>query len=194
MCFSLNNPKIQVLIKKAFGIFSALLYILSQFVKFTFITFVVADDQHHNNCCLQCLSRKTSSGICARSLHWQVSACPVPSFRKPQVAMDASLQPYVDQLVKDPFRVCHSVLGSLPTWQDPFQNKQQRDNLEWSLKLWNKTHPATDGSQDSWAILPLNPCQQGNMYICHKNTWCPGSLKTQQEPPSQMTTTAFRKK
>lgn len=145
----------------------------------TFITFAVADDEHHANCCLQRLSKKTRSGMCTRWLYWHVSACPMPSFRKPQFTMDTSLQPYVDQLVKDPFHVCHSLLGSLPAWKDPFQNKQQRDDLEWNLKLRNKTHAATNGSEDLWAILPLNLCQQGNMHTCHKNTLCPGSLKTQ---------------
>lgn len=60
---ALFTSNLLVLIMKAFTVFAAAFCILSQFVSFAFVTFVVADDQRHSNSCLQFLSKKTGPEI-----------------------------------------------------------------------------------------------------------------------------------
>ena len=129
---ALFTPNLLVLIRKAFIIFTALLCILSQFVSFAFITFVVAVDQHHSNSCLQLLSKKTGPEVWTSWMYWHVSACPMPSFRKAKVVTDTSPQlrgPTVKRSVPcmlQPF----GQPSSLTAWEDPFQNKQQREDVD----------------------------------------------------------------
>lgn len=116
---------------EAFIIFIALLCILSPFVSFASITLVVADDQHHNNSRLHFLSKKTGLETWTIWMYWHASAWPMPSFRKDKVIVDSSPQlcgpavkssiPRMAQPLRQPF--------SLKAWEDPFQNKQQRDDV-----------------------------------------------------------------
>ena len=146
------------LVRKAFIIFTALLCVLSHFVSFAFITFVAADDQHHSKSCLQFLSKKTGPEIWTSWMYWHVPACPMPSFTKAKVVTDTSPQlwgPTVKRSVlcmSQPF----GQTSSLTAWEDPCQNKQQREDVDGNQRLWNKTRAAMNGSQDLWAILCCN--------------------------------------
>lgn len=111
---SLSVSNLLVLIMRAFIIFTVVC-ILSQFVSIAFITLVVADDQHHNNSCLQFLSENTGPDTWTSWIYWHVSAEPMPSFRKVKVIM-ATL-PQLCEPTEGQFHVCHSLMGSLPGWQ-----------------------------------------------------------------------------
>lgn len=119
-----------VLIMKAFIILTVLLCILSQFVSIAFITFVVAVDQHHNNSCLQFLSENTSPDTWTSWIYWHISACPMPSFRKVKVIMDTL--PQLCEPTEGQFHVCQPFgqPSRLTAWENPLQNKQQREDID----------------------------------------------------------------
>lgn len=139
---SLFTSNLLVLIRKAFIIFTALLCILSHVVIFAFVTFVVADDQHHNNSCLQSLSKKTGPEVWTTWMYWHVSVCPMPSFRKSKVVVDT------------PPQVCGQLLKDNSVDVTAFWAAFQSDSLRGSISK------QTTKGRGRWELKALksNPC------------------------------------